>query len=631
MKKICEFCSRDEIFSWRRGKFRRIFLNFCNFGSKKKSRVIFLSFFGILAIFSTPVFAGALPRANFSVFPSSVEILKPITFDASGSRTASGERGNLEFRWRIGNSKKWTNFSSNPVRKFVPGDVGNFLARVEVRDRRTGQVSLAMRNFRVVESFDRRAWIRVKKSSVVVGESVDFELIFVARATDDPDEILVRWDFNSDGIWDTGFSRKKRVSHIFSARDARSFSPTAEVSFGGGKPLKIRKIEVAGGQFRDGNFAPKLHVSREGFSAPILDISPGNRVFSEKTPFVFSVETKNLPSIAWIEWNFEGKIVKNRRKIVHRFSTPGKHRVAVAVCFNRANPVCERSEATVVVEADPVNFRAEISNVRNLSDLNRRAGATPGDRVEFLARTVEIDGARGKFWYRWDFDGDGKWDTPLSERNRAVAVFSREGDFQTKVQIQSDSDDLVAEAVVLVKIRENSAPNGNFSIEGGEIFVRETVRFLPEIFDRETPKSDLEIRWDFDGDGRWDTNFRKNSPAEWVFSREGKFLTKMQIRDSSGATKTITKEVSASEEPEVVARATISARSGKVGEVFRFAGDRSSGRGLEFFWKFADEEAPVRGRNVSRRFATPGEHRIGLRVVDRRGREDAVWFLVRAR
>ena len=62
--------------------------------------------------------------------------------------------------------------------------------------------------------------------------------------------------------------------------------------------------------------------------------------------------------------------------------------------------------------------------------------------------------------------------------------------------------------------------------------------------DAEDSNSDLEVRWDFDGDDSWDTNYSTEKTATYKYSSTGSYTVKLEVKDSEGLTDTVEKSVS---------------------------------------------------------------------------------------
>lgn len=66
--------------------------------------------------------------------------------------------------------------------------------------------------------------------------------------------------------------------------------------------------------------------------------------------------------------------------------------------------------------------------------------------------------------------------------------------------------------------------------------------------DFETPASQLEVRWDWTGDGGWDTDYSTTKTASYTYSAVGSYSVKLEVRDEEGKTDTATKVVTVEEE-----------------------------------------------------------------------------------
>lgn len=61
--------------------------------------------------------------------------------------------------------------------------------------------------------------------------------------------------------------------------------------------------------------------------------------------------------------------------------------------------------------------------------------------------------------------------------------------------------------------------------------------------DLETPVEMLQFRWDFTGDGIWDTEFKRDPVAIWQYTETGTYQPKMEVRDGGGLLSRTTKNV----------------------------------------------------------------------------------------
>ncbi len=609
--------------------------------------------FTLLSFFwGATVLAATLPEANLVVTPSVGQVGKEFTFDASDSRNTSGQTGSLEFRFQFNQNQNWTPWATQYTQKFTPLDIGTYRVKVQVRDNQAASVQTTFREYRVVGDIFRKIWISVQPSSIRAAEPVYFELKLSLPRTQDPDAVEVRWDFNSDGSWDTDFSRQKIVEHVFSLHEVGQVSPTAEVRFPDGMHETVRGLEKTPslGGVREPflrSVWDKIRVMSPAIVAPVVNVSPGREGFTEETIFRFDASKSNVPAHAWLEWNFFGEqFVKGKDVVFHQFNAPGPHEVRIRVCYDRANPKCAETLVTVQVKENPVDYFAEIS-VQNLTrqtsfsaqteGANRFFQAVVGDKIRFTAYIHQTDISGTRFTYRWDFEGDGKFDTTFRTDSSAEFIPPRPGTYRPTVQVQNE-DLISTTAFIPLRVVANTTPRGNFTVDRARIHIGELVRFFPKAQDAQSLESRLETRFDADGDGEWDTRFRQMSSFDWRYSTPGNYVARMQVRDENERISTVSRMVTVYPYEKPVARVKVTPQYGDTQTTFVFDASGSTGQDLRFVWDFdykgpndliSDSLQAIAGTpTLQRQFPTPGERHMALTVIDGMGNQDFVHFVV---
>ena len=64
--------------------------------------------------------------------------------------------------------------------------------------------------------------------------------------------------------------------------------------------------------------------------------------------------------------------------------------------------------------------------------------------------------------------------------------------------------------------------------------------------DNEDPTSDLQVRWDFDGNGSWDTNWDTEKNQNHQYSSENTYTAKLEVKDTEGLTNQYSKSITVS-------------------------------------------------------------------------------------
>ncbi|MCD4726645.1 MAG: hypothetical protein K8R46_03215, partial [Pirellulales bacterium] len=65
-------------------------------------------------------------------------------------------------------------------------------------------------------------------------------------------------------------------------------------------------------------------------------------------------------------------------------------------------------------------------------------------------------------------------------------------------------------------------------------------------YDNEDPTSQLQVRWDFDGNGSWDTGWDIDKTENHQYSSENTYTVKMEVKDTEGLTDYVTHNVTVS-------------------------------------------------------------------------------------
>ena len=583
--------------------------------------------------FTSQIFASSLPQASLKISPIEGTINKTFVFDASDSQNIDGTKSNLEYRFNFGQDvdfrDEWTQWSYSPVASFCPKNYGSFsprkkaqyfsvktgrfIGKVQVRDKNTRRIITNIQSYKILSEDIRNAKIKIYKKNVRVGEPIFFELLLTLPKSEDPENVKVRWDFDSDGFFETNFSTQKLVSHVFSQNNVGKTSPTAEVIFGDGESEIIRGEEKYGIKN-----ATQLNVLRPSLQAPVLKIFPGPNVYDEETPFVFDISDSEIPKNTWIEWSFDGQyFIRGNKKFTKKFQTPGTHQVRVRICYNYNSPICKETISTVNIKQNPLNFRADIrvqNKTRTGNSYNQNSNiflAQTGEILEFRAEIKNFYGKNTNFFYQWDFDNDSIPDTSYLSKNSIENIFEYPGIYDVRVNILN-SKGIQNTAQVKVKIIKNIIPEGTFITSPLKIHTNEVVNFIPKFFD--TNNHSLKTRFDFYNDGIWETDFR-SSQVEWKFYKAEKVPVKMQILDEKKNVNTIVKTIEIFDPSPPIPIVEISNKYGTIDTNFIFDASKTEGQNLKFLWEFKKEK--FQNSRISKKFTTTGKKIVYLTITNK--------------
>jgi len=90
----------------------------------------------------------------------------------------------------------------------------------------------------------------------------------------------------------------------------------------------------------------------------------------------------------------------------------------------------------------------------------------------------------------------------------------------------------------------NTPPSASFSINPSNGNLSTLFTFdATGCFDEEAIIKDLEVRWDWDNDGNWDTPYSISKIATHQFAETGRHTVQLEVKDSEGLTDIVSKQL----------------------------------------------------------------------------------------
>lgn len=158
------------------------------------------------------------PTAAFTISPKFGSVDSTFTFDASGVNDLEDPVSDLQVRWDWESDSVFdTDFSTNKIitHKFTSG--GTFYITVEVKDTK-GKTSRYTDNLKVVwNNRPPKAALNITPRNGFLQDVFKMDASACSDAEDKQTALMVRFDFDGDGTWDTEYSTTKIVSHQYSA------------------------------------------------------------------------------------------------------------------------------------------------------------------------------------------------------------------------------------------------------------------------------------------------------------------------------------------------------------------------------------------------------------------------------
>lgn len=247
---------------------------------------------------------------------------------------------------------------------------------------------------------------------------------------------------------------------------------------------------------------------------------------------------------------------------------------------------------------------------------------------EFIVDIPNLPTSQNEFYTRWDMNGDSIWDDSFSACNTTFWRFYKPGNHQFKVEILTKDGQRIGLSNDITINQGYSAPHASFVIDPpiGNFLTVFTLNGCAT-FDDEDSLSTLKYRWDFEGDGRWDTEYSSNPVVTHIFKNIGNYSVIFSAIDPtnriSSATKTL--EVNTIDE-RIHPDFSWSSRNGTVKDTFLLDGsstyhETDPAKILSYTWYVyaEDKYGPFFDPVLPHVFREYGMHKVTLTATDELG------------
>lgn len=285
------------------------------------------------------------------------------------------------------------------------------------------------------------------------------------------------------------------------------------------------------------------------------------------------------------------------------------------------------------VDLEPeANFR--IRTTDNIGEVE--AGTLDTFFIFDASSTRDDNDNLGDLEFRFDFNNDGTPETFFSQEPRVEYQFKTIGTKEVRMDVL-DSVGNVGSVVKTVKIVRNTAPESYFTIDDNEGTVSQEFVFRPIVSDGQHKERQLEIRFDFDGNGAYDTEFSRVTTTRYKYKKPGTYKVVMQTRDPGFLTSTYSDNVFVTPSTTPNLEFTLNTDSGNLDTKFIIdtsgSSDRETPRDLEFRYDFdyKGENDIVYDTDWSRsrrrvfRYKKPGEYVVRVEARDPEGIADVAY------
>ncbi len=173
--------------------------------------------------------------------------------------------------------------------------------------------------------------------------------------------------------------------------------------------------------------------------------------------------------------------------------------------------------------------------------------------------------------FRWDFDGNGTWDSYDTVARDYTHIYSSSGDYTAVLFVQSSTGATATESIV-IRV-ENRPPVASADVLPSNGQVPLTVQLMGSGSDQDG--SIVLYEWDFEGDGVFDWSSISSGNTTHAYTTEGTYQAVFRVTDNRGAVATaaaVTTVVRASPPGSPTASASVNPTSGEAPLVVNFNG-----------------------------------------------------------
>ncbi|MCD6345889.1 MAG: hypothetical protein J7L96_00570, partial [Bacteroidales bacterium] len=134
---------------------------------------------------------------------------------------------------------------------------------------------------------------------------------------------------------------------------------------------------------------------------------------------------------------------------------------------------------------------------------------------------------------RWDWESDSIFDTEYSATKLIEHQFDIGTTYYITVEVRDTKGATATKTDRLRVSWTNRAPKASFNVSPDAGYLQDIFVFdASATNDLEDNNASLKIRWDFDGDGTWDTELSTEKVVQHQYDQEGSYDVKLEVKDS---------------------------------------------------------------------------------------------------
>ncbi|MDZ7722211.1 MAG: FISUMP domain-containing protein [candidate division KSB1 bacterium] len=425
-------------------------------------------------------------------------------------------------------------------------------------DKRRGFSIRCIKNGSVQPSNTPNASFSISHSFGTTETIFTFDASGCTDAGDAVSALQVRWDWENDGIWDTGYSTTKTATHTFVDPGTKTVKLQV-VDSGGLTDSTTRQVTVLDANYEtgmvtdiDGNTYQTVKIGDQWWMAENLRVTHyrnGDAIHN----VTIDSEWQALASGAYCAYdNLESNAhvygylynwyaVDNTRNIAPEgWHVPTDEEwkeleMALGMSLQEAGLTGWRGtdEGGKLKATGIDHWTAPNTGATNASGF----GALPSGFRDHLGEFHKKNNF-GYFWSCTGYDIVDAWCRYLYHDHADIYRNNDNKRYGFPVRCIKGEHTPIT----------NTAPQASFAISPDSGTTETTFTFdASDCSDAEDATSGLQVRWDWENDGNWDTEYSTSKTATHQYSTKGTRTINMEVIDTEGLTDTFTLDITVSE------------------------------------------------------------------------------------
>lgn len=187
-------------------------------------------------------------------------------------------------------------------------------------------------------------------------------------------------------------------------------------------------------------------------------------------------------------------------------------------------PLWEVSELGASSGAPDATFTASLDTVKQGQEISFDASAVTDD--DTTQEAIEVS---------WDF-GDGSEASTWNSIKTTIYSYSNPGNYTVTLSAR-DKYGVIGTVTQTITVNASGSPVAAFAMTPSIPVIGQAVSFnASTTTDDDTDLADIEVRWDFNGDGEWEVNWTTAKTTSYTWDSEVDVTIILEVRDAFGFT-----------------------------------------------------------------------------------------------